>query len=377
MTAPAAAVVAIAAAVLWVVGFAADPRAAMSAYLVAFMAAATIMIGALLQVMMSHLVGAQWFVVLRRFGLMITAPFPALAVLGVPLLVGAPWLYPWANPSVTVHHGIWLSPQFFAIRGMIYLALWAWIAERLRRWALYQDGASASGIVHATHALRRISVVGLIVVTLTGTLAAFDWTMSLEPDWYSTIYGALVLVGGIVAALAMIAILAFGGSTTTNSWRNTITADHGSALATLLFTFVILWAYFSFSQFLIIWIGDIPVEAAWYRTRATGGWGVLAGVTFAAALAVPFVLFLFRRAKRSRGVLAAAGVWIVAAYLANVFWMIRPATSRVPAVRLIDLVALVAVGAALVAVATVRSRRLATLPVGDPYLDQALRYRRG
>jgi hypothetical protein len=377
MIASVAAVLAIVGALLWVVEFVADPRAAMSAYLVAYVCATTIMLGAALQIMMSHLVGARWFVVLRRIALMIIAPFPVLAILGIPLILGIRWLYPWAHGATSAHRAIWLAPGFFTVRTAIYLILWVWIAERLRRWALYQDHASAAEIVRSTAALRRLSTIGLFVMIISGTFAAFDWTMSLEPTWYSTIYGALLLVGGIVAALAVMILLAFAPASGIGRWRRAITVDQGNALATLLFTFIILWAYFAFSQFLIIWIADIPVEAAWYRTRAGGGWGVLAAATFIGLFAIPFALLLLRWIKRTPRALMALALWIVVVYLAETFWMIRPATSPTLQLRLVDVAAVIAVAGALIAVAAVRARPLATLPAGDPYLDEALRYRRG
>jgi hypothetical protein len=379
-TALAAAVVGL---VLWLAGVALDPRQALASYLFAYAATLTIAIGALVQVMISHVTAARWFTVLRRLTLNVAASLPALAVLLLPLLLGVHALYPWASPeqlapearTLAARRHSWLNVPFFIGRAAVYVAVWTGWEEWLRAVSLRQDGAINDAEVRATRAQRRLSALGLVVVGLTLTFAAFDWLMTLDPLWYSAVYGLYVFAGGFLAALGLVAVIAHATARREGRLDGVVTAEHFGALGKLLLTFVIFWGYIAFSQYLIIWIGDIPADASWYVVRASGSWGTLAIVVAVGQFALPFVLLLSRTLKRRPAALAAIGVWLVLVHLLDVYWLVLPAIHPDGIhVSWMDVAACLMVGGFATATAVVRSRRRALVPLGDPYLEPSVQY---
>jgi hypothetical protein len=223
--------------------------------------------------------------------------------------------------------------------------------------------------------MRRVSAVGLVVLGLTLTFAAFDWLMSLEPTWYSTVYGVYVFAGGFLAALALIAVLGYIESRHGGALDGVVTPEHFGALGKLLLTFVIFWGYIAFSQFLIIWIGDVPADVSWYVARASGSWGTLALVVAVGQFAIPTVALLSRPSKRSPRLLAALGIWLLVMHVLDVYWLVLPALH--PAgirVSWLDLATLLMTLGFAAAVASWRASRHALLPVHDPYIEVAIRY---
>jgi len=376
-------VAAVVGLVLWLAGVVLEPRQAFASYLFAYAAALTIVIGALVQVMISQVTAARWFTVLRRLTLNVAAALPALAVLVLPVLLGVHALYPWASPerlapearTLAARRHAWLNVPFFVARAVVYVAAWTGWEEWLRAVSLRQDGAITAAEVAGTRAERRLSAVGLVVVGLTLTFAAFDWLMTLDPLWYSAIYGLYVFAGGFLAALGLVAIVAHAAARPDSRLDGVVTAEHFGALGKLLLTFVIFWGYIAFSQFLIIWIGDIPADASWYVTRASGSWGTLAIVVAAGQFALPFVLLLSRGIKRRPAALAAIGLWLVIVHVLDVYWLILPAIHP-DGIRAswLDVAACLMVGGFATAVAVARSRGHALVPLGDPYLEPSVQY---
>jgi len=369
--------------VLVAIGVATEPRRALAAYIFGYATVFTIVIGALIQVMLSHVTGARWFTVMRRLTLDVTGAIPALALLAIPFLVGVRALYPWADPAalppdaraLIARKDAWLNVPFFVARSVVYLAAWIAVAWSLRRAAHAQDHALGDAAVRATRRLRRVSSIGLVVVALTLTFAAFDWLMSLEPTWYSTIYGVYVFAGGYLAALALVAVVGYVGSRGVAAEGGAVTSEHFGALGQLLLTFVIFWAYIAFAQYLIIWIGDVPHDVSWYVVRSRGSWGVLALIVGIGQFAIPFVVLLSRTLKRRPGFLAALGGWLLAMHLLEVYWLVLPAIDPSGvSVSWVDVAALLMVGGFALAVACWRARREPALPLGDPYLARALHY---
>lgn len=369
--------------VLFAIGVTIEPRRALAAYVFGYATVFTIVIGALIQVMLSHVTGARWFTVLRRLTLDVTGAVPILALLAIPFLAGVRILYPWADPAalppdvraLIARKAAWLNVPFFVARSVVYLVAWIAVAWSLRRAARAQDHALGETAVRATRRLRRSSAIGLVVVALTLTFAAFDWLMSLEPTWYSTIYGVYVFAGGYLAALALVAVVGYVGSRGIAAEGGTVTSEHFGALGQLLLTFVIFWAYIAFAQFLIIWIGDIPREVTWYAVRARGGWGVLALIVGIGQFAIPFVLLLSRNLKRHPAFLAGLAAWLLAMHVLEVYWLVLPAIDPAGvSVSWVDVAALLMIGGFAMAAACWRARRDPSLPLGDPYLARALRY---
>lgn len=369
---------------LCVVGLVVDPRRAFAAYLFAYVTVLTMILGALIQVMTSHVTAARWFTVLRRLTLCVTASLPVLAVLVLPVLLGVQDIYPWAHASslppelrkLATHRQAWLNVPFFVVRAIIYVIIFAACGEMLRRWAAKENHVSRGpDVVMVLRRQRRASAVGLIVVGLVLTLVAFDWLMPLDTQWYSTVYGVYVFAGGFVSALGLVASLAYVAARSGGALSTSVSAEHFGALGKLMLTFVIFWGYIAFSQFLIIWIGDIPADSSWYVVRGSGSWGTLGLTVVIGQFAIPFILLLSRSLKRQPRALAGIGAWLVLMHVLDVYWLVLPAFNPSGiSVSWMDLSALLMVGGFATAAAARRVRGHAAVPINDPYLGQALNY---
>jgi hypothetical protein len=370
--------------VLFILGLLADPWRAFAAYLFAYVTVLTLVLGALIQVMISHVTAARWFTVLRKLTLTVTTSLPLLAILVLPILFGVQRLYPWAHAAtlspalrkLAEHRQAWLNVPFFATRAIIYVIVFAACGEMLRRWAARENHVSRAGdVVMVLRRQRRASAIGLVVVGLTLTLVAFDWLMPLDTEWYSTVYGVYVFAGGFVAALGLIALLAYISAQNGGALNGSVSDEHFGALGKLMLTFVIFWAYIAFSQFLIIWIGDIPADSSWYAVRGSGSWGTLALIVVIGQFAIPFVLLLSRTLKRQPRALAGIGVWLVIMHVLDVYWLVLPAFDP-SGIKLswMDPAALLMVGGLAIASAAHRVRGHVALPVNDPYIAQAVHY---
>lgn len=378
------AIVGVIGLILWIIGAVVDPRQAFASYLFAYAFALTIAVGALLQVMMSHVTGARWFTVLRRLTLTITASLPVLAVLVIPVLIGVRMLYPWANPAslsaeaqkLALHRQPLFNVPFFVVRAVIYVIVFALFGELMRRWALREDKIPPdANVVETLRRQRRLSAGGLIVVGLVLSCVAFDWLMPLDPLWYSTVYAVYVFAGAILAALGLVAFIADVSSRNGGALAGTVTPAHFGALGKLMITFVIFWLYIAFSQFLVIWIGDIPADSSWYVVRGAGSWGVLGLIVAFGQFALPFVLLVSRSIKRRPAALGAIGAWLVVMHVLDVYWLVLPAfhTTGIH-ISWIDGAALLMIGGLATAGAAWRATGHVSLPMNDPYLPQSVRY---
>lgn len=362
--------------VLWIVGVIVEPRRAAAAYLVAYAAVLSAALGALSLVMIGRLTNAVWFVAVRRAAERIAWLLPLLAALAVPVLLAVGVLYPWAWPAARLDPALaanvatkraWLNVPFFVVRAAVYLAAWLVMEEAMRRASLRMDAsADAGGDVAAdARRLTRWSAGGLPLLALTQSFASFDWLMSLSPAWTSTIYGVYWWAGGVVAAIAGTAILARRAAA--GPLGDVLEPAHFHALGKLLLTFVMLWAYFGFSQLLVIWIANVPSEAVWYAVRASGGWGALGGVLLGAHFALPFLALLLRLVKRHATLLAALCWWLLAAHYVDTYWLVMPEiTPGALAPSWVDLAAVLLVGGGAVAFDAWRSRGVPAASRGDP-----------
>jgi hypothetical protein len=206
------------------------------------------------------------------------------------------------------------------------------------------------------------------------TFAAIDWMMSLSPEWWSSVYGVYYFAGGMLSALALLAVLAWLRWLTGGDWSPT--AEHLHALGKLTLAFVLFWGYIWYSQFFVIWIADIPHEAAWYIERLRGAWAALGLTVLTAGLVIPFLVLLFRLAKRSPAVMALLGAWLLCVHYLDVYWLIVPAVRPGPSFTDIvwDLGALGFVVGVAAAVAIWRQSAVPPVPAGDPLLAASIRY---
>jgi hypothetical protein len=322
-------------------------------YLMGFLFWMGLTLGCFPVLMIYHLVGGTWGVPLRKFLEAGISTLPLMAVLMVPLIFGLSYLYQWAQPAavaaspVLQRKEIYLNFPGFLLRMIVFFATWAVLAVLLLRWSRRrQAGADDPGPVIA---LRKISGPGLVLFGLATSFAYVDWVMALEPDWYSSIFPIIILMGQILAALAFSIIL----SGLTDSGEP-MTPDQFNQLGDLLLAFVMLWAYMSFAQIIIIYAGNLPHEIAWYLHRMRGGWLIVSWVLVLFAFAVPFFLLLFRRVKRSPVCLCGLAVGLLVIQAICIFWYVAPSFRPAISIDWVDLFSFLGVGGAWIAVVAYR-----------------------
>jgi hypothetical protein len=354
------------------------PGAFFRGYLIGFVFVAGIALGALAILMLHHLTGGAWGLVVRRVLEAATRTLPLVAAMFVPLIFGLTELYIWARPEVVQgdpllqEKQLYLNRPFFLARTAFYFAAWNVLAFFLSRWSREQDENGATATTAGARRFRLLSAPGLVVYGATVTFASIDWVMSLDPHWFSTIFGVIFMGGQGLSALAFaVAILVL--LSRHEPFAGLLTPSHLHDLGKLLLAFVMLWAYFSFSQFLIIWSGNLPEEIPWYVERLHGGWQALALLILVGHFVAPFLLLLSRDLKRKGGALARVALALLAMRFVDLVWMVAPALPAAPLWQhAIDLA--VAAGLAGIWLA-VFARQLAgrpVLPVRDPYFKEAL-----
>jgi hypothetical protein len=351
-----------------------EPRRLAFSYLTAVLFVTSIATGALGWLMLHHLTGAVWSVALRRLLENLARPLVWLVLLFVPVAMSLRLLYPWAGSSNAelARKSLWLNPLFFDIRMAVYLASWALLATLLARMSTRQDhtGDPALG-----RSMKSTSAWGMLVLGLTTSLAAFDWLMTLDPHWSSTIFGVYFWAGSLVSSLAALVTVVLGCRAA--GWlRSTVTVEHLHDLGKLLFGFVIFWAYIAFSQYFLIWYANLPEETEWYVIRRSGSWNTLSWALVLGHFVVPFVVLLFRATKRSPYWLGFIAIWVLVFHYLDLFWLVMPALHPegiephwLDASLLLTLVFI----CALVVAFACGKRPL--VPVGDPRLSESIAFR--
>ncbi len=376
----AAAAVGVAGLGLTAAGAALDPRRALFAYLVAFVYWLGIALGALILLGAFHAANARWPVVLRRFLEHLPAVLPLFLVLFVPILLGRHQLFPWSQPEalegelrhLVEHKRPYLNLPFFVVRAAVYFGVWMGVAELLRRWSIRQD---AAGGVTLTRWQRRLGAGSLPFLALTLSFAAFDWMMSLDPKFFSTIFGVYWFAGSFMAAFAVIIIAGRVTQGDRSQFGAHLSEEHFHALGKFLLAFVAFWAYTAFSQFLLIWIANVPEEVPWFILRIEGGWKPVAVFLALFHFLVPFFLLLSRDLKRSPKALSWMAGWMLLVHWVDLYWLVMPhLDAGGPRLSPWDVTAFVGVGGAAVAFLVFRMRGSAPVPVKDPYLADSLRY---
>ena len=320
-------VVGIVALIVGVIGAFFDRQQFFRSYLVGYTFWLGIPLGAFGVLMIHHLVGGTWGFIIQRLLESAIRTFPVTALLFLPILLGISDLYLWARPEALAQDEIlrqktiYLNIPFFVLRAILYFAIWTSVGYLLTKWSDDQD-RTADGIL--TQRLQRLSGPGLVLYGLTVTFSAIDWIMSLEPRWYSSIYGMIFMVSHGLVALAFVVgfgLLLWDRRPLTNVTASWVYQDLGN----LLLAFVMLWAYTSFSQFLLVWVENLENEIPWYLRRIAGGWGGVAAALIVFQFALPFVLLLSRTIKRKKETLCIIAFVIVFMHLVEIFWFVEPA----------------------------------------------------
>lgn len=371
---------AIAGGILLVLGLLAsigDSDAFFRAYLIAFLFWLGVSVGCLALLMLQHLTGGNWALVMRRILEAGTRTLPVMAVAILPILLGMRSLYVWARPdqtdAVILAKHAYLNIPFFIVRIAFYFACWFTLAHFLNKWSREEDRAGSPALWTNMESL---SGGGLVLFGLTMNFAAVDWVMSLEPRWYSTIYGLLLMVGMTLAAMAFVIVMLVWLSDR-EPLSSAVTLSYFQDLGSFLLMFVMLWAYLEFSQYLIIWGENLSSEIPWYLRRLQGGWGVVGLALVLLNFALPFVLLLFRHIKRRVKSLMIVALLILVMRLVDMCWMVLPAFADSQAAwRMIALVVLLPLGLGGVWFGYFirQLAQLPLLPVNDPRMKEAMEH---
>ncbi len=365
----------VAGLLLCAVGAAFDPAQFFHSYLFACIFWSGVALGSLAVLMLRTITGGKWGVSIRRPLESATRTLPLVALFFVPLLFGLKSLYEWARPEEVLkdpalqHKSAYLNVPFFLGRGVLYLAAWFLLAYFLNRWSFLQDRSPSPAL---NRRLQLLSSGGLVAYGLTITFWSIDWILSLEPHWYSTMYGVLLIAGQGLSGLAFVTVVAVLLSRY-EPLASFFSPEQRHDLGKLIFAFVMFWAYVAFSQYLIIWAGNLPEEIPWYLKRLQGGWGWFGIALIVLHFLLPFLVLLPADADRDPRVLGGVAILIMAMRAVDLYWLIQPAFSPARfAVHWLDVAAPIGLGGVWLAVFLWQLKQRPLLPLNDPEFAEAL-----
>ena len=355
----------------------ANPKQFFFSWLVSFLFFLSLALGALFFVLIQYAAQGGWGIVLRRIGETTFATIPVFAVLVLPVLFGLHDLYEWSHAEAVAEDPLlqWKAPYlnvpFFLIRVAIYFGCWSFIALLYYRRSRGQD---ATGDPAVSARLRLFAGPGIIVLALTQTFASVDWIMSLTPHWYSTMFGVYFFAGSFVGFIALLSVVA-AAMHGAGLLATVISPEHLQDVGKLLFAFTVFWTYIGFSQFFLIWYGNIPEETIWYSARMEGSWMTVSLLLIAGHFAAPFFYLMGRAVKRRGWTLALGGAWLLTMHFVDLYWQVMP-TLHPEGVRpsILDVAAFLAIGGCFVGAASWLMRRQALVPLRDPRLSESLAF---
>ncbi len=364
-------------------------------YLVAVVFGTGISLGALFFTLIHHLTRAGWSTVVRRIAELLACCSLLMAVLWLPLIwaLRSPDIHLWdwattmADDPLVKHKAGYLNETFFLIRAAIYFIIWIVLSQFFYRLSVRQD---ETGDVNLSRKMQKVAAPGIILFALTLTFAAFDWLMSQDPHWFSTIFGVYYFAGSVCSFVAL-AILISAFLQRSGRLTHAITTEHYHDLGKLLFAFgVVFWAYIAFSQYMLQWYGNIPEETLWWQPRASGYTGTVvyhgheitpgAWNNWSLFLLVghfvgPFLAIISRMPKRNRVMLVAAAAWMLAMSWYDLFWLVMPVFhADHPGIVLTDVLCGAGVLAMVVAFAAAMARSVSLVPQRDPRLGESLAF---
>ncbi|HBL31629.1 MAG TPA: quinol:cytochrome C oxidoreductase [Acidobacteria bacterium] len=337
-----------------------------------------ISLGALFFVLVQHATQAGWSIVVRRLAENVMGALPYLALLFVPLAVlGLGDLFHWSHPEAVQsdpllqHKAAYLNVPFFLIRTFASFAIWSVLAVWFSRQSRLQD---ETGDHEITRRMRRRSAPALILFALTVTFFAFDWLMSLDPHWYSTIFGLYFFAGSVMSFFAVLALVALAAKRQ-GLLTLVLSDEHQHDVGKLLFAFVAFWAYMAFSQYLLIWYANLPEETSFFAKRMVGTWSIAGTVLALGHFIVPFFFLLPRTIKRNATALRLAALWLLAMHLLDLHWLVMPNLHPAGmAPGLLDALTLIGCCGVFLAAFGGALKRRALVPLRDPRLPESLTF---
>ena len=355
------------------------PEQFFRAYLLGFMCWLGVSLGSMAILMIRHLTGGGWGMVIRRILGAAMRTLPLLALLFIPIILGMHKLYIWAQPLDQIadkhlHEHLkditktYLTTNGFVIRAIFYFAIWNLLSYLLSHWSRQTDRAGAPD---NTERFKAVAGPGLILYGFTISFAAIDWVMSLDPSWISTIFGLVILIGEVLSAMCFAVVverILFNYKPMSEMLSPDFVHDHGK----WMLTFVMVWAYFNYSQWLIIWAGNLPSEITYYMRRLNGGWGYVGLFIVIFHFAIPFGTLLSRPFKRNIRKLVWLAVWLMLMRYLDLFWIIEPNFSTTFQVTVADIVVPIAIGGFWLAYFFRNLGSLPLLPLYDPSAGEVL-----
>ncbi len=363
--------------VLSLLAFFVDQERAIFNYLVTYMMIVSIGLGSLFLIGLEYIAGADWSTPIRRIPEFFAMLLPILFVLVIPILVFNHDLFHWAHKEAVADDKIlqgkapYLNVTFFIVRTFVFIGLWSLFYFVMTRNSKKQDETKDQIL---TKKNIRLGAIFIPVFALSITFTAVDLMMSLEPHWFSTIYGVYYFAGTVVASLAAItiAVIFLKEKGYFGSW---MTNDHLYSLGALLFAFVNFWAYIAFSQFMLIWYADLPEETFWYLTRWNGGWVFISLLLIVTHFLVPYFALLTQPSKMNPKVLKFISIWLLFAHLLDMFWLIMPNMRSMKSGYVfswIDLVFPIAGTGLVILVFAFAAKKANLIPIGDPKLKRGI-----
>lgn len=369
----------VAGAALGLLGFYVDHSRAVFSYLVAYMFLVSLGVGSVFLLALEYVAGADWSVPFRRIIEFTGFITPFLLILAIPLLFNLDQLFQWAQPQIVAKDEIlagkspYLNTQFFIIRVILFIIIWSAFYFLISRNSLKQD---LNGDQRLTKINIKLAAVFIPLFALTISFTSFDWMMSLEPHWFSTIFGVYFFSGIVIAALACATIFAIPLKEK-GYLHSDLNNEHLFSFGALLFAFVNFWAYIAFSQYLLIWYADLPEETTWFLTRWQGSWAYFSIFLIVIHFLVPYIILLSQPAKMDPKRLKFSAVWLLFAHLFDLFWLIMPSVQSMEHGYIfswIDLVFPIAAVGIVIILFTLKAKNNNLIPVGDPKLQKGLNF---
>jgi len=344
-------------------------------YLTSYTFFTTFALAALFLVMIHHITRSSWGTVLRRIPEAFSSYIWIWAIFFIPVLLGMGTLYSWTDPSYVTGDPImegkvpYLNEPFFIIRQILYFGVWGWLGYRLHQLSVEMDRTKDWGI---TTLMRKISAPGILIFSLTIAFASFDWLMSLDAHWFSTMFGVYFFAMSFQALFPMLILLVF--------WmhkqgilKNTIKQVHIYDLGAWFFAFTVFYAYIAFSQFLLIYYANIPEATLWYYHRLEGSWAFISYSLIGGRFILPFIVLLNRDSKHNSTMLLVTSVVVLFMHFIELYWIAMPIMDHHGiSISWMDITTILGLGGIFFGLFFQKFRKHSMIPVNDPYLVESI-----